>query len=85
MFTKDQDSSPDQVIPKPKKIMPPCLILIIIRYVSIVTWSYPAYLGLVAIEKETFRSPLTTVANLYICMYIYIYIYVCVYAYVFEM
>ena len=65
--------------------MPPCLTLSIIRYGSRVKWSNPGKgvvpslkLGVVAIEKGVFGSPLTTVANftlLYIYIYIYIYIY----------
>ena len=38
----------------------------------------PLRIGVVAVEKEAFGSPSTTVANLYIYIYIYIYIYVCV-------
>ena len=51
--------------------MPLCLTLSIIRYVSRVKWSNPwngeassPYLGVEAIEKGTFETPSTTVANL---------------------
>ena len=38
----------------------------------------PIYLGVVAIEKGSFGSPSTTVANFTYFIYIYIYICVCV-------
>ena len=50
--------------------IPPCLTLSIISYVSGVKWNNsgkrvapPRHLGVVAIEKEAFWSPSTTVAN----------------------
>ena len=72
-------------------LIPPCLTLSIIRYVSRVKWSNPGkgvasslHLGVVAIEKGAFGSPSTAVTNftlltnIYIYIYIYIYICVCV-------
>ena len=46
-------------------MIPPCLTLSLIRYVSRVKWSKrpSIHLGVVAIEKGVFWSPLTTVAN----------------------
>ena len=51
-------------------LIPPCLTLSIIRYVSRVKWRNPEngvalhlHLGVVAIEKGAFGSPLTLVAN----------------------
>ena len=51
-------------------LIPPCLTLSNIRYVSRVKWSNPGkgvapplHLGVVAIEKGAFWSPSTTVAN----------------------
>ena len=52
--------------------MPPCLTLSIISYRSRVKWGNPKngvalltlHLGLVAIEKRTFRSPSTKVPTL---------------------
>ena len=51
-------------------LMPPCLTLSVIIYVSRVKWSNPGkeqrlslHLGVVAIEKGAFESPSTTVAN----------------------
>ena len=52
-------------------MIPSCLTLINIRYVSRVKWSnpekgvvaHPLYLGVVAIEKGAFWSPSTTIAN----------------------
>ena len=70
----------DQVITKTKKwyLMPLCLILSIIRYVSRVSeaiqgkaWRLLLLLGVVAIEKRAFGSP-----RLRSLSYIYIYIYV---------
>ena len=62
-------------------MIPLCLTLSNIRYVSRVKWSNPGkgsyphlHLGVVAIEKGAFWSPLTTVTNY---IYIYIYIYIC--------
>ena len=69
-----------RVIPKTQKwyLMPPCLTLSIIKYVSRVKWSNP---GIVVMpsptprcfryRKRTFGLPLTTVTN-----FIYIYIYI---------
>ena len=58
-------------------LVPPCLILSIIRYASRVKWSNPGkgitpsqHLGVVAIEKGAFRSPLTKVNYIY-NIYIY--------------
>ena len=52
-------------------LIPPCLTLSIIRYVSRVKWSNPVkgvapslHIGVVAIEKGTFGLPSTTVANI---------------------
>ena len=69
----DQGPISGRVIPKTKKkwyLMPPCLTVSIIRYVSRVMWSNPGigvapslHLGVVAIEKGAFGSPLTTIAN----------------------
>ena len=60
--------------------MPPCLKVSTIRYGSRVNEAIqkkmlcpPLHLGLVAIEKGAFESPSTTVANIYINIYIYIY------------
>ena len=54
-------------------LMLSCLTLCIIRYASRVKWSNlekgvapPLHLGVVAIEKEAFVSPSTTVANYFI-------------------
>ena len=78
----DWGSIQGRVIPKTKKwyLIPLCLILSTIRYVSRIEWSNPGkgvvpslHLGEVAIEKGAFGSPLTTVAN-----FTYVYIYVCV-------
>ncbi len=51
-------------------LIPPCLTLSIIRYVSRVMWGNPGkgvalslHLGVVAIEKGAFGLPLTMVAN----------------------
>ena len=66
----DQGSIPGRVISKTKKkkkkkryLMPPCLILSIIRYRSKVKWGKPGkgvasppYLGVVANKKGAFRS-----------------------------
>ena len=56
--------------------MPPCLTLSIIRYGSRVKWSnpgkgvaHPLHLGIVAIEKEAFGSPSTTVSNFILLLY----------------
>ena len=58
-------------------LIPPCLTLSNIRYVSRVKWSNPgkgiapsSHLGVVAIEKRTFWSPSTTVANFIIIIII---------------
>ena len=58
-------------------LIPPCLTLSIIRYISRVKWSnpgkgvaLPVHLGVVAIEKGAFGSPSTTVANLTFYLYI---------------
>ena len=68
----DRGLIPGRVIPKTLKLylMPPCLALSIIRYVSRVKWSNPGngvalslHLGVVAIEKGAFGSPSTMVAN----------------------
>ena len=74
----DECSIPGRVILKTKKwyLLSLCLTLCIIRYVSRVKWSNPGkelcpcqHLGIVAIEKETFESPLTRVANFsYYCL-----------------
>ena len=52
-------------------LIPPCLTLSIMRYVSMVKWSNPGkevalplHVGVVAIEKGAFGSPSTTVVNL---------------------
>ena len=90
---KEQGSIPGWVIPKNQKwyLMPPCLILNIIRYGSRIKWSNPGKggvptptLGVIAIEKWTFGSPSFTIVNfvyiyIYISstLYIYIYIYIC--------
>ena len=44
-------------------LMPPSLALSIMRYGSRVKWSNPVHLGVVAIEKGAFGSPLTKVTN----------------------
>ena len=70
-------------------LIPPCLTLSNIRYVSRVAiqgkeWRPPLHLGVVAIEKGAFWLLSTKIANLtliYIYMYIYIYIYICIYIY----
>ena len=68
----DQCSISCQVIVKTQKwyLMPPCLALRIIRYVSRVKWSNlekevvsSQHLGVVAIEKGSFGSPSTTVGQ----------------------
>ena len=59
-------SVPGRVIPKTFKkwyLIPPCLTLNNIRYVSRIKWSNSIHLGVVAIEKGAFWSPSTTVAN----------------------
>ena len=80
----DVGSIPSRVIPKTLKwyLIPPCLILSNIRYVSRVKWSNPGkglssplHFGVVAIEKGALWSPSTTVPNFYIYIYIYVYIY----------
>ena len=69
----DWGSIPGQVIPKIQKwyLMPPWLILRIIRYGSRVSWEIqekgkcpPLHHGVIAIEKGTFRLPLTSVSQL---------------------
>ena len=69
----DQGSIPGRVIPKTQKcyLIPPCLTLNIIRYVSSVKWSNPGkgvapfqHFGVVAIEKGALGLPSTTVDNL---------------------
>ena len=57
-------------------MIPPCLTLSIIRYVSSGAiqwkeWRLPLLIGVVAAEKGAFWSPSTTIANLYIYIYIY--------------
>ena len=71
-------------------LIPPCLTLSSIRYVSRVKWSNPGkgcpslHLGVVAMEKGAFGSPSTTVANFtYIYVYMYMYIWVYIYKYVY--
>ena len=68
----DLGSIPGRVIPKTQKwyLMPPCLTLTIIRYRSREKCSNPVkgvapsqHLGVVAIEKGTFGSSLTVIAN----------------------
>ena len=68
----DLGSIPGRVIPKSQKwyLMPPCLTLSIIRYVSRVKGVNPGKrlapslpLGVVAIEKGALGSPSTTVTN----------------------
>ena len=62
----DRGSIPGRVISKTQKwyLIPPCLALSIIRLGSRVRSSaLPLPLGVVAIEKGAFGSPLTKVAN----------------------
>ena len=66
----DQGSIPRHVIHLKWYLIPPCLTLRDIRYVSRVKWSNPGkgvvpslHLGVVAIEKGTFLSLSTKVAN----------------------
>ena len=63
-------------------LISPCLTLSIIRYISRVKWSNPENgiaptsthprLGVVAIEKGAFGSPLTKITNFSLLIYIYI-------------
>ena len=68
----DRGSIPGWVLPKTQKwyLIPPCLTLSTIRYVSRVKWSNPGrgvepslHFSVVAIEKRAFGSPSNTVAN----------------------
>ena len=72
---RDKISIPSRVLIKTPKcfLIPLCLILSIIRYGSRVIgaiqgkeWRLPLHLGVVAIEKGTFRSPKTTISQVYI-------------------
>ena len=67
-----QGSISCRVIRKTQKwyLIPPCLIISIIRYVSM---GKVEHLDVVTIEKGAFGSPSTMVAN-FIFIYIYIYI-----------
>ena len=78
----DWGSIQGQVITKTQKMIPPCLTLSIIRYVSRVSgaiqgkeWHSLLHLSVVTIEKGAFELPLITVVNFFYC-YIYIYIYI---------
>ena len=75
----DLDSIPGRVVPKTLKwyLIPPCLSLINIRYVSRVKWgnpreevASPLRFGVVAIEKGAFWSPSTTVANFFFSLFL---------------
>ena len=71
----DWGSIAGQVIPKTQKkwyVIPPCLILSLMRYVSWVKWSNPGKgvapfptSRVLAIEKGAFRSPSTTASNFF--------------------
>ena len=70
---------------RPEKwyLIPPWLTLSNIRYVSRVKWINPGkevvpflHLGVVAIEKGAFWSPLTTVANYVIMVLLYYYAFI---------
>ena len=91
----DTDSFPGQVVPNTQNwyLIPLCLDLSIIRYVSRVKWSNPG--KVVANEKWASGSPLTWI-SLYIhmcvcvyyicmsiCLYICLYLYLCICRYVF--
>ena len=64
----DPDSIVGRVIPKIQKcyLIPPCLTLSTVRYISRVKWSNPwkIHLGIVAIENGAFGSLSTRVENL---------------------
>ena len=71
-------------------MIPPCLALSNIRYVSRVKWSNPGE-GVAPIptprwreasEKGAFWSSSNMLANLYICILIYIYIYIYIYEHI---
>ena len=77
----DRGSIPGRVIPKTQKwyLMPPCLILIIIRYGSRVKWSNTGT-GVVSSpkllsKKEAFGSPSTKIANFLLTYMIFLYKY----------
>ena len=83
---RDWGSIPVWIIPKTQKwyLMPTCLTLSIVNYRSRVSGAIqrhdlgpPLHLGIVAIEKELFMLPSTTVVSQNIYIYIYIYIYIC--------
>ena len=88
----DQRSIPGRVIPKTLKMVLDLALLSTQHYkvrikgcgaIQGMEWRPPLHLVVVAIEKGTFGSPSTKVANftlLYICVYncVCVYIYVCV-------
>ena len=69
-------NGPEDLISIPGLVIPPCLKLSNIRYVSRVKWSNPGkrerlplHLGVVAFEKGAFWWPSTTVTNNFTAIY----------------
>ena len=89
MFANSPGLNPGRVIPKTLKMVLDTSLLNTQQYkVRIVgkvghSREKSSALRVVAIEKGTFWSPPTTVANLYIYIYIYICVCVCVCVYIY--